>query len=143
MDIVYRLSLPFGKRLTFFIRPQAFHRYVRPDLDINGTRLTPDLDNLQTRPYPPAIWRKSDIEFALEWEWHQGDGSRSIYETLRTYYAPCYMVLTDDHPLFDFAIKTSEAFRLRLIDKAKSERLSQVFCRLLISAPKIVARFHA
>jgi len=79
------------------------HHYVRTFLRTTGTRLKPDLENLRNRPYPPAIWNRSDVEFASRWEQSEGPANTPVHEILRRYYSPCYMVLANDHPLLSIA----------------------------------------
>ena len=84
------------------------HYHIAALVRIRGSRLTPDLDNFKDRPYPPAIWNKADIRFALEWEAGRlpySHNSRTVYEALRKTYSPCYMLLSNQHPLLHIGRK--------------------------------------
>lgn len=81
------------------------HYHIGALFRIRGSRLTPDLDNFKDRPYPPAIWNKADVRFALEWESGKFPYSHTVYEALRKTYGPCYMVLSDQHPLLHIGRK--------------------------------------
>lgn len=69
-------------------------------------RYRPNLEILQQRPLPPAIWTNSDVSFALDWVEQNPFGLyTSVFQTLREIYSPYFMVLPPQHRLRQFVSK--------------------------------------
>jgi len=96
-----QVSLPystlryFEESLRLLMARQTIDQYM----GAKTIRQWPDLGLLLERPLPPAIWNKKDVHFVINALKHNPGPDMSVYETIRRFCGPYFMVLSSHHPL--------------------------------------------